>query len=725
MAKKIDLDGLGYFKSQENGMIATVEESSTASKAYAVGDRFYLNGKLCIATADIALGGTITLNTNCKLDVLGEDVSELKTETTQNTSEIAEKSNSTIRTVQTEHGSTAVPIYADKNQKDSIKSLVLSGAATSGCNKLIILDGSSDENWQKGTTVNDYGLANYAWYFGATIGAVKNNFGFTSRFKLDGGTAFANCESECFSIYGGGTNIGFRVKNSEIATVDAFRAYLSANPIMVWCQTNTNYDATAPQYYIAEIENPDLDYKCVGTMETINPLANGDSLDFVSGKLTQNGATTTVTVLSGLEDNIGNACINVPSGSMSVSYAMSSDELANQNHVMDSSGECLIEDLTNYKVSVGGINLNGVYTIPAIFYATVVTGYFKCKDGDKFIFSGTAIDKTNAYYRITFFDATFNKVGQYNAYAHTDAEFTETCSGYGGCSYARIIWDTHHFTEFSVKFSGNYSERITTLETNFEANSNVRSIAHRGGAYVVPENTIYSFKWARKQGYKYVETDVRFTSDGVAVLLHDASINRTARNADGTELSSTVNIADITYAQALDYDFGIYKGAEYAGEKIPTLAEFLTLCRNIGLYPYVELKVETEAQVQSIVDAVFNSGLINNSTFSSSTLSLLTYAKNYNGNVRILYSPQSGITNTTITEAQSLQTDSNEVAMGASFDTLTTAMVELLQQAHIPLDGVYDINAQRIKDTNVYASGFVVENGLNAGNILYNYGLNT
>ena len=79
MAKKIDLDGLGYFKSQENGMIATVEESSTASKAYAVGDRFYLNGKLCIVTADIASGGTITLNTNCKLDVLGDDVSELKT----------------------------------------------------------------------------------------------------------------------------------------------------------------------------------------------------------------------------------------------------------------------------------------------------------------------------------------------------------------------------------------------------------------------------------------------------------------------------------------------------------------------------------------------------------------------------------------------------------------------------------------------------------------------
>lgn len=78
MAKKIDLDGLEYFKSQENGMIATVEDSSTASKDYAVGERFYLNGKLCIATVSIDSGDTLTLNTNCILDVLGDDVTEIK-----------------------------------------------------------------------------------------------------------------------------------------------------------------------------------------------------------------------------------------------------------------------------------------------------------------------------------------------------------------------------------------------------------------------------------------------------------------------------------------------------------------------------------------------------------------------------------------------------------------------------------------------------------------------
>lgn len=79
MAKKIDLTGLDHFKEEENESIAYIESSSTASKAHKVGERFYFKGKLVICTVDIASGGTIilspTANYNCKLDVLGDDVS--------------------------------------------------------------------------------------------------------------------------------------------------------------------------------------------------------------------------------------------------------------------------------------------------------------------------------------------------------------------------------------------------------------------------------------------------------------------------------------------------------------------------------------------------------------------------------------------------------------------------------------------------------------------------
>ena len=79
LSKLVDLERLKEEQDIEHGMIAQVESTSTASKAYEIGDRFYFKGKLCICTAPIASGGTITLNTNCKLDVLGDDVSELKT----------------------------------------------------------------------------------------------------------------------------------------------------------------------------------------------------------------------------------------------------------------------------------------------------------------------------------------------------------------------------------------------------------------------------------------------------------------------------------------------------------------------------------------------------------------------------------------------------------------------------------------------------------------------
>ena len=78
MAKKIDINGLDHYHDKVSAMFASVESSSTASKAYKTGARFYFQGSLCIATSDIAQGGTIilspTANFNCKLDVLGDDV---------------------------------------------------------------------------------------------------------------------------------------------------------------------------------------------------------------------------------------------------------------------------------------------------------------------------------------------------------------------------------------------------------------------------------------------------------------------------------------------------------------------------------------------------------------------------------------------------------------------------------------------------------------------------
>jgi glycerophosphoryl diester phosphodiesterase len=52
-------------------------------------------------------------------------------------------------------------------------------------------------------------------------------------------------------------------------------------------------------------------------------------------------------------------------------------------------------------------------------------------------------------------------------------------------------------------------------------------IGHRGAAAYAPENTLASFREARRRGAAWVETDVALTADGVPILMHDDSLKRT------------------------------------------------------------------------------------------------------------------------------------------------------------------------------------------------------
>lgn len=106
--------------------------------------------------------------------------------------------------------------------------------------------------------------------------------------------------------------------------------------------------------------------------------------------------------------------------------------------------------------------------------------------------------------------------------------------------------------------------------------------AHRGASEFYPENTLYAFYMGLEMKANGIETDIQRTKDGVLVLFHDNDLKRIL----GIEKS----IKDYTYDELLKLDFGIFKGPQFANEKIVTLKEFLTHFGSKNLQLALEIK---------------------------------------------------------------------------------------------------------------------------------------
>lgn len=113
-------------------------------------------------------------------------------------------------------------------------------------------------------------------------------------------------------------------------------------------------------------------------------------------------------------------------------------------------------------------------------------------------------------------------------------------------------------------------------------------VSHRGAAALAPENTLAAFRLAIDQGVDFVETDVQLTADGVAVLMHDPDVDRTT-NGRGA-------LADHTFEQLAALDAGSWFSADYAGERVPTLIDFVSLLDAAPTSAFIELKGEWPAE---------------------------------------------------------------------------------------------------------------------------------
>lgn len=94
-------------------------------------------------------------------------------------------------------------------------------------------------------------------------------------------------------------------------------------------------------------------------------------------------------------------------------------------------------------------------------------------------------------------------------------------------------------------------------------------IAHRGYSAVAPENTLPALAAAVRGGATIVEFDVRTTADGVPVVFHDRTVDRTT--------TGTGHVGELTLAEMAALDAGSWFSPAYAGVRVPTLVETLDL----------------------------------------------------------------------------------------------------------------------------------------------------
>ncbi len=123
-------------------------------------------------------------------------------------------------------------------------------------------------------------------------------------------------------------------------------------------------------------------------------------------------------------------------------------------------------------------------------------------------------------------------------------------------------------------------------------------IAHRGAGKHAPENTLAAMRLGVALGYQMVEYDVKLSKDGIAILLHDDSLQRTS--------NSTACAGNLDFKELVSVDAGSWHSPAYAGEPIPTLQSIAAytianhIHSNIEIKPHTGRDTETGHRVASL-----------------------------------------------------------------------------------------------------------------------------
>ena len=135
-------------------------------------------------------------------------------------------------------------------------------------------------------------------------------------------------------------------------------------------------------------------------------------------------------------------------------------------------------------------------------------------------------------------------------------------------------------------------------------------IAHRGCNNYAPQNSLPAFEVVAKMGVWAIETDIHLTRDGVAVCIHDSTLN-TMTDSDGI-------IEEMTFEEVRKARINRGVGADKLPEdllRVPTFEEYLDICMRYGCVPFIEFK--TPEGVEAAIKSLRRRGMLDYAVASS------------------------------------------------------------------------------------------------------------
>lgn len=210
-------------------------------------------------------------------------------------------------------------------------------------------------------------------------------------------------------------------------------------------------------------------------------------------------------------------------------------------------------------------------------------------------------------------------------------ELQERESGARGRSHVRAVCVGIAIVALILGVAFTYGLQLGKYNLNIEYARTTEVTAHRGASVDYPENTMSAFEGASELGADWIELDVQQTKDGQIIVIHDTNFKRTT--------GVNRNTWELTYDEVSRLDAGSFFGEEFAGERIPLLAEVVEFAKENLIKLNIELKPtghETDFE-KTVVDIVTEHDFLEQCVITSQAYHVLENVKDYNSDVVTVY----------------------------------------------------------------------------------------